>query len=209
MLAADQIVLRLGGEVYPLRASLRAAIRLDRNHGLPALAKGIADGSLSILSAILAECGAPANVFAGRALGEALPDACAACAQLLPEVFGLSDRDDRDDAPPQAGKSITHAEHLGQLYRAATGTLGWPPSQTLDATPAEIIEAATGRHAFVGDILRAVFGAPDTGTGDDPETSAPAHTGERSYSSKAFLDAADAERDVSGIAQLRNMARAA
>jgi hypothetical protein len=78
-----------------------------------------------------------------------------------------------EDAPAEGedkgsaeGKTVTISEHLNGLYRTGTGWLGWTPAETLDSTPAEIIEAYKGRM----EMLKAIFGG-----GEDkpkPETKA-------------------------------------
>lgn len=205
MLAADDITLTIGGETLFLRPSLRAAIRLERKHGLPALAEGIATGNLTVLTAILGECGAPPDVFYGLSLGHALPEAMAAAADLLPLVYGF-DRE-REEGPQKhrSSHTVTRAQHFAELYRIGTGQLGWTPSDTLDATPHEIIEASRGRSEFVISILRARLGIVDD---DDPGPSAPAPAN-LNLRSEDVLKRAEAERDVDGLMALAALGRAA
>ncbi len=65
---------------------------------------------------------------------------------------------DPDDAPANdnaaKGKTVPFADHLANLYRLGTGWLGWTPKDTLDSTPAEIMEAYKGRL----ELLRSIFG---------------------------------------------------
>ena len=79
---------------------------------------------------------------------------------LLGYLSGCMGIDPDDKPDPKAkgkGETVTFAEHLRQLYRVGTGWLGWTPADSLDSTPAEIIEAHKGRI----EMLKAIFGGGD------------------------------------------------
>lgn len=125
-----------------------------------------------------------------------------ACMSLLVELYALDAEPSEPSAP--AGPLVTHAEHLAHLYRMATGWIGWTPEAALDATPAEIIEAAKGRQELIGDILKAVFGSSD----DTPPSSPPA-AANHNFKSEDFLARANAARDGDARAKLAGLGKVA
>lgn len=162
MRLAAPIIIILAGEAVTLRPSLACAMQLERRPGsFKGLLDEIADDSLSAASAIIAPHHShpmlASRIMDARldALRPALMDYVLQCAGIDP------------DAPKAApeGPSVSFAEHLQHLYRIGTGWLGWTPDTTLDATPAEIMEAYRGRM----DMLKAIFGSADD-TQPQPDT---------------------------------------
>jgi hypothetical protein len=143
-----------------LRASLRAAIRLEQRHGFPKLIRGIAEGSYSILADIVRECARTphdaATILAIRPIGKLIRELQGQCQSIVLALAGHDLQGDKA-APATAAAPIPFSEFYASLYRIAAGNLGWPPEQALSATPLEIVEAAKGR----AELLQAIFGGPE------------------------------------------------
>ena len=151
MRLAAPIIIVLAGEAVTLRPSLACAMQLERRPGsFKGLLDEIADDSLSAASAIIAPHHShptlASRIMDARldVLRPTLIDYVLQCAGIDPDAKAAAD-----------GPSLSFAEHLQQLYRVGTGWLGWTPDATLDATPAEIMEAHRGRM----DMLKAIFGS--------------------------------------------------
>jgi hypothetical protein len=93
---------------------------------------------------------------------KALRDILSARTQLSEFVLILSGAKHKSDELAQAGDPISFEEYHTKLFQIGTGWLGWTPEATWNATPAEIINAHTGRRA----MLTALFG----GKRDDDQT---------------------------------------
>jgi hypothetical protein len=165
MLAADAITIELDGEVIPLRPTLRAAIRLERNFGLPKVLADLQAGSYTMVANIVGEGSGSACVaghqmsrIAGPGLGSRLQAIIGPCLAFLVQLYGLDE--EAAGEPDPSAPLITYSAHFAHLYRVATGWLGWSAATALDTSPAEIMAAAQGRRELISDILRAVFGAP-------------------------------------------------
>lgn len=160
MKLADDIIIRLGGEAITLRPSLRFAMRLDRRPGsFGALSREIMEGSLSAAVEIMRDHTDMPDLPT-RIMETGLPRLTTPLLNYVMGVAGI----DMDDAPANDhGKptkqrpNIPFSEYLANLYRLGTGWLGWTPQETLDATPAEILEAYKGRL----ELLRAIFGSKE------------------------------------------------
>ncbi len=156
MKLADDITIRVAGELITLRPSLRHAIRLERRHGsFAALAREVMDGSLTAAIEIIEPQADGLPFLPNRVLDE-LPRLQPALLAYVMALAGI----DPDEAPKgkaDNSNSQSFADYLSGLYRIGTGWLGWTPADTLDATPAEIIEAHKGRL----EMLRAVFGGKE------------------------------------------------
>lgn len=154
MRLADELTCTIGGEVIVLRPSLRNAIRLERRSGsFAGVAAKIMEGSLETACAIIRDNAA--ILFLEHRVLDALPSLKEPMLQYVAACAGL-DATERTSGGGK-GNSVPFKDYLESLYRIGTGWLGWPPSVTLDATPAEITEAYKGRV----DFLRAVFGASE------------------------------------------------
>jgi len=159
MKLAEQIIIIVGGEPIELRPSLACAMRLERRPGsFAGLFREIMDGSLSAAVDIIAPHADDMPFLESRVfdalphLREPLLAYVMACAGIDPEERATDKTDTKGDA-----KSVPFSEHLSNLYRIGTGWLGWTPADTLDATPAEIMEAHAGRL----DMLKAIFGSSE------------------------------------------------
>ena len=170
MRLADEITCTIGGEVIVLRPSLRNAIRLERRSGsFAGVAAKVMEGSLETACAIIRDNAA--ILFLEHRVLDALPSLQEPLIAYVAACAGIdASADHRTITENKASEAVPFRDYLESLYRIGTGWLGWPPSVTLDATPAEITEAYKGRV----DFLRAVFGASE-----DTTTSKPGDLGDK------------------------------
>ena len=158
-LADDDILVSIGSETMCLRPTLRAAIRLERLHdGFQPLFEGITSGTLSTIIKVIAETSTTPTtpdkiqtLIAGQPLATFLLDLTVAALSVSTRLTG---HDEERPAPPSQGKPVPFRQHHLELFRIATGNLGWTPEQAYQATPGEILEAHRGR----ADLLRSIFG---------------------------------------------------
>jgi hypothetical protein len=164
MQLADEITIQFGHEVIRLRASLRAAFRLDRSYGFDSLTKGIIDGNLTMMADVIREC-----AVSPTALPNFLDDLEALPLHLsidrlrdplIAHVMALAGVDGESDKAEPGAERIPFPEYFLKLFRLATGWLDWSPAVAWEATPAEIIEAFNGKREFLAATL---------GTGKQPE----------------------------------------
>jgi hypothetical protein len=160
MRLADETTIEFEHEVIRLRASLRAAFRLERRHGgFDKIIHAIADGSLSVMADVVRES---SDVNLLDWIGSLpLRDAIARMAEpLSAHVMALAGVDGESSNAEPGAERIPFSEYFPKLFRLATGWCGMSPSAAWAATPAEITEAYKGRLELVG----AMFGggkAPD------------------------------------------------
>jgi hypothetical protein len=156
MQLAHETTIEFGHEVIRLRASLRAAIRLDRSHGFDSLIRAIIDGNLSAMADVIREC-----AVSPTALPNFLDDLETMPLHLgidrireplIAHVMALAGADGEAGEP--GAKRIPFPEYFTTLFRLATGWLGWSPAVAWEATPAEITEAYKGKL----ELLAAMFG---------------------------------------------------
>ena len=163
MKIADTITVTVAGDTITLHPALRHAMRLERREGsFATLVQEITDGSLTVACDLIGDH-VSMSAHMRDAVFNVLPDLRDALLAYVMACAGI----DPDDAPAEGkakGKPVSFSEHLSGLYRIGTGWLGWTPAQTLDSTPAEIMEAYRGRL----DLLRSIFGGSDQ---DRPDTS--------------------------------------
>ena len=161
----QDIRIKVGSEEISLIPTLHEAIRLEQDYGLSSLAKQVSDGSFTACCIVLER-------YYPRPLGLepfVLENLDSLQTPLLDYLLALAGID--TDKPPQnAGTEHSGDEtqsildHLNQLYKLATGWLGWTPQTALESSPAEIILAYQGRL----DLLKAIFGSSDQAP--QPET---------------------------------------
>lgn len=161
MKIADTIIVTIAGERVTLHPALRHGIRLERRPGsFAGLIQDITDGSLTAACDLIGDH-LDMTPHTRDAVFNVLPDLQG---PLLAYVMACAGIDADDEAPANdnkaKGKPVTFSEHLTGLYRLGTGWLGWTPADTLDATPAEIMEAYRGRL----DMLKSIFGGSDDTT---------------------------------------------
>lgn len=165
MRLAETITITLGADSIELRPSLRCAMRLERRPGSFAkLTRDVMDQSLSAAVEIITDHTDMPDL-AKRILETGLPRLTT---PLLHYVMGIAGIDPEDapandhGRPTKQRRDVPFNEHLAGLYRIGTGWLGWTPKDTLDATPAEIMEAYKGRL----EMLKGIFGSGENETPD-------------------------------------------
>jgi hypothetical protein len=158
-LANSEIAISLDNETIHLRASLRAAYRLERSYeGFQNLSQAIALCSLGALVDVIREgCPDPTavdrffNALSATSVNETVNELRE---PFLRFVLLLAGVDEQNQPGSTSGTPIPFEEYFTKLFRIATGWLGWTPEQAWNATPAEIIEAQLGRS----EMLAAIFG---------------------------------------------------
>lgn len=157
MQLADEITIEFEHEVIRLRASLRAAFRLERQHGgFDKIIHAIADGNLSVMADVVQESSNTTLRGFLDCVGK-LPmrDAIARMTEpLSAHVLALAGADGEANEAKPGAQRIPFSEYFPKLFRMATGWCGMSPSQAWEATPAEIAEAYKGRLELLG----AMFG---------------------------------------------------
>lgn len=174
---AYNVALEYGGHTVILRASLRAATYLEAlNNGFPALLTKVTQGHTGTLRQIIL------NSATDRSAAQSLLDAMKGAkligiqqALIAPAFALLTALMTPDLATGQAeaakaptGKPVAWADLYADLYKIATGWLGWTPDTAWSATLPEIL------HAFDGHIeqLKAVHGSADDDATETPGISA-------------------------------------
>lgn len=174
---AFETILEHDGAVVTLRASLRAAVAIDAMPGgFPETWNQIARQSYSAIRAVLlatAEDRQEAHAFlaaiARQPLSRFVPDAQAACLAILAALITPGDDDAVEASSPggASGKPMPLREYHKTLFQYATGWLGWSPSETWNASPAEI-EAAFAAH--VDRLVKLTPGLSDAQNTDSART---------------------------------------
>lgn len=154
-LGADNLKLVIGKlPPIPIRPSLRAAHTLEQQHGFAVLFQKANEGSLTALLAIARANGHDIEAqISGMPLSDIVPPNIGTVSEYICSVIGLDEPPNTD----QPGKRLSFHEYHRELFKIATGWLGWSPEQTWDATPAEILAAYDGHVA----MLRAIHGGKD------------------------------------------------
>lgn len=174
-LAADEVVVQVGQDRVLLRTTLRAAMRLNRRHGgFDRILRAIMDGSAYVIADVIAESSDRyADIDAVLTAASITPmelHILRLQQPLIDHVFMLANVDANPSAEhsaaPDTGKGMTWDEYHAHLFRIATGWLGWSPEAAWNATPSEIVEAYRGRVDMIGDVFKALFGAPDDAATD-------------------------------------------
>jgi hypothetical protein len=159
-LADDQTAICLGFETIHLRATLRAAFRLERTYeGFHNLSEAIALGHFAAFADLIREASddpkAVDYYFEYIGNNPMLVSIMELREPLLKFILILSGANAKGGDKTGSGPRITFEEYHIKLFRIATGWLGWTPDQAWNATPAEILEAHKGRL----EMLAAIFGS--------------------------------------------------
>ena len=160
MRLAETIVITLAGQSLELRPTLRAAVVLERAHGLADLGGKLVELHVTAIADTIA-----ATAFgpwsSDEVAGLMIPGGIAANAmRLAPDLLELVeglvgiDPDAEESEEKPASDPMTIAEAQRSLFRIATGKLGWSPAEAWGSTPLEILEAWRGRC----ELLRDIFG---------------------------------------------------
>ena len=155
MRLASDIVLRHGTLAVTLTPSLRAATLLERLHGgFPALLDQVQAFNLTTIIEIIKTAGQ-----APDALLQALSDAplrmiravtfgpivqLMSALMMTDNAAGIFTDNDTPAKPAPSGKPVAWADLFAQLYKIATGWLGWTPATAWAATITEITDAFDG-----------------------------------------------------------------
>ena len=162
MKLADPIIVTIADTEIELRPSLRRAMQLERRAGsFRQLLADISEGSLTAALTII-EPHADGMLFLENRVLDELTHLQPALTAYVLQCTGI-DPDEPASTGKSTGKAQPFADYLTGLYRIGTGWLGWTPEITLDATPAEIIEANRGRM----EMLKAIFGSGSEKTNTD------------------------------------------
>lgn len=169
--AYDAIALEYGGNAVFLRPSLRAALQLERLHGgFPELLHKIEEfDTRTVWHVIKVSAGmAATDELFGYAATQPLSGFAEAAqaplfelvAALLPEV------PESDGTAPRNADPMPWSEVFRELFKIATGWLGWTPETAWNATPQEITDAFEAHIAK----LKAIHGSADDEQGDNGPT---------------------------------------
>lgn len=175
-LATDIITIAHGGNAVRLRPSLRAALHLQREHGLGKLARAVSDCRLGLILDIVAAgtdddpCGRLIVIDTIRDKGvPGLASMRDAIDDFLAVSYGIDPDDDHPVEREQRKTGKFDLEKaLVDLFEIGTGWLEWTPAETWAATPAEIAAAQRGLIAK----LKAVHGSADDEQGE-PQSANP------------------------------------
>jgi hypothetical protein len=199
---ASDIVLRHGTLAVTLTPSLRAATLLERLHGgFPALLERVQAFNVTTIIEII-------NVAAPTAgpILEALRNAplrtirdvtFGPIVQLMSALMMSGDdtgNDTGNDTPAKpapSGKPVAWADLFAQLYKIATGWLGWTPATAWAATIQEITNAFDG-------LIERIKATSGTTAEDEAEA---ANTTEQREQNEAL--GLDPEFDRAGLQSLR------
>jgi len=196
---AYDVALPYGDHTVWLRPSLRAATVLERMHGgfVPLLLK-VQQGHTGTLREIVQN--SATDRAAGQRFLHALKGATLKDVQetLTEPAFALitalmiPDTDQGEAAKAPSGKPVKWADLYADLYKIATGWLGWPPATAWAATLPEILSAFDGHI----EQLKAVHG-----TAEDDQTETPGMSADQRQSN---IDAGlDPEFDREGLRALK------
>jgi hypothetical protein len=157
---AHDFTLSLGGNTVRLRPSLRAVSTLERHlDGFINLFRNVEQFHVGTITKIITACATSddhATAFLRAASNSSLKEFREAAYQPITELC-LAFIPVSDGKQPTQGKPIAWSDHYAELYRMATGWLGWSPDTAWNATPTEITEAYAGRIA----MLQAIHGTSD------------------------------------------------
>lgn len=168
---ALETVLEYHGHAVTLRGSLRAAVALDAiPGGFQAVVEGVTQQSFGIIrQVILATCtdrreaALLLTAVSHRPLASFAPLAQAAILPILASY--LPDQAEAAQSRTTEPQDMSMSDYLGELYRVATGWLGWAPSEAWNTSPREI-EVAFNAH--VDRLVRMLPGASSTEAEEAP-----------------------------------------
>lgn len=170
---AYDVALEYGGHTVFLRASLRAATYLEALHnGFPALLTKATQGHTGTLRQIILNSATDRS--AAQNLLDTMKGAKLIGVQqfLITPAFALITalmtpdlaNGQAEAAKAPTGKPIKWADLYADLYKIATGWLGWTPDTAWNATLPEIMQAFDGHI----EQLKAVHGSADDDATETP-----------------------------------------
>ena len=198
---ASDIALAYGGNTVWLKPSLRAATNLEALHGgFPALLSKLHEFDTATIREIIryaapdrADAQTLLNALSGAALRTFQQVTLAPAFALLTALMTpLSEKITGEAAKASATKAVAWADLYADLYKLATGWLGWTPYTAWNATLPEILNAIDGHI----DQLKTVHGGSE-----DQATTAPTMTNDQR---QANIDAGlDPDFDRAGLHALK------
>ncbi|MDO6521279.1 hypothetical protein Q4578_06755 [Shimia thalassica] len=196
--AYDAIALEYGGNAVFLRPSLRAALHLERLHGgFPELLRKIEEfDTLTVWHVITASAGRTAtdDLFgyaATQSLSGFAEAAQVPCFELVAALFPKAP--EGEGKAPKTADPMPWSDVFSELYKIATGWLGWTPDTAWNATPQEITDAFEGHM----NMLKAIHGSAD-----DEQTNNGPTSEQRAQNAELGLDP---EFDRAGLAALKEL----
>lgn len=159
--AYDEITLALDIGTVRLRPSLRAASHFAREDGFSYLPQRIAEFNLGTIRDLITVAAIDRQEAAAfldqidRTPLQIVADAIAA--PIVALIAGFIPAPNDDAKADQTGKPMPWPEVYRELYRKATGWLGWTPEAAWNATPTEILDAFAGHF----EKLKAIYGTSD------------------------------------------------
>lgn len=186
--AETEFELSHGGNTLRLRASLRAALHLERLHdGFGPLFRRIDTFDTTTIRQVILIAAADRNAAEAflrhmanqplRTLAEATHGPLASlCTALMPSPTTSTSTSTKPRTT--SAKTMPWADYYSKLFQIATGWLGWTPDTAWNATPAEITCAFDGHVA----MLKTIHGSADE------EDSSPADHARRERNLAAGLD---------------------
>ena len=202
MRLASDIVLRHGILAVTLTPSLRAATLLERLHGgFPALLERVQAFNVTTIIEIIKTAGqapdallmalsdAPLRTIRDVTFGPVVQ--LMSALMMTDNAAGIATDNDTPAKPAASGKPVAWADLFAQLYKIATGWLGWTPATAWAATAQEITEA------FDGMIERI---KATSGTHSDEDEAETTHTAEQRKQNEAL--GLDPEFDRAGLHSL-------
>lgn len=167
---AYDIPLTYGGNTVWLRSSLQAATRLENLHGgFPTLLSKVDQFDTATLHNVITYAATDqiaAQAFLSTLRNKPLRDIQQAClGPVLTLIMALVLTNDATDTAEQTNsKPMAWPDLFADLFKVATGWLGWTPETAWNATLPEIL------HAFEGhtDQLKAIHGSAEEGDQDGP-----------------------------------------
>lgn len=173
---AYDVALEYGGHTVFLRASLRAATYLEALHnGFPALLTKVTQGHTGTLRQIIlnsaTDRSAAQNLLGtmkgAKLIGVQRVLITSAFALLTALMTPDHAKGQAEAAKAPTGKPIEWADLYADLYKIATGWLGWTPDTAWNATLPEIMQAFDGHI----EQLKAVHGSADDDATETPSMS--------------------------------------
>ncbi len=190
--AYDEITLALGSGSVRLRPSLRAASFFVGNDGFADLPRRIMElhlGTIRDLITVTAIDRKEASAFLdqiGRTPLQTVADAVTLPLLVLVTSGFQPAPDDDDRKPVRTRKPMPWPKVYRELFRTATGLLGWTPDSAWSATPTEINEA------FIGYVAAHSPADKDPDREPDPEQAA-----------RNIVEGLDPEFDRAGLRALK------
>ncbi len=169
---APDIILVYDDNAVDLRPSLRAATYLERLHdGFPALLRRVQGFDLSTIRTIIETAAtdrAAADSFLATIknapLAKVREAVTAQAFALLTALMMPSGKSPKTAEKETAAKPVAWSDLFADLYKIATGWLGWTPAQAWAATLTEIASAFDG----LVEKLKAIHGTGDAETAETP-----------------------------------------